>query len=215
MRDNQGNNTMRDPTFSRRDLLWAGGALTVGAAFAEPLQAAAAEPSGAVPEPTSWVDSAMPEVTHRIIETSGIRTHVAEQGTGPLVILLFLAIMDIRARSISFASRPRRPPSLHLLISTRRPRRESQLWLSGSARSVPSEPPPLAGAGFKIHSATNLTAEWGPILKERLAMHPRLREEARQAGTPMGHDAFHQSYISFVELIQQRKLGGVRIVASK
>ena len=60
-----------------------------------------------------------------------------------------------------------------------------------------------------------LTAEWGPILKERLAMHQRLREEARQAGTPMGHDAFHQSYIRFVELIQQRKLGGVRIVASK
>ena len=49
-----------------------------------------------------------------------------------------LAIMDIRARSISFASRPRRPEGppdheragetfLHLLISTRRPRWESQL----------------------------------------------------------------------------------------
>jgi pimeloyl-ACP methyl ester carboxylesterase len=87
MRDNQGSNTMRDATFSRRDMLWAGGALTVGAAFAEPLEAAAAEPSGAGPEPTSWVDSAMPEVTHRMIETNGIRLHVAEQGEGPLVIL--------------------------------------------------------------------------------------------------------------------------------
>ena len=38
---------------------------------------------------------------------------------------------------------------------------------------------------------------------------------ARQAGTPLGHDAFHQSYIRFVELVQQRKLGGVRIVATK
>src|SRR2546430_16662278 len=47
-----------------------------------------------------------------------------------------LAIMDIRARSISFATRPRRPEGppdheragetfLHLLISTRRPRWES------------------------------------------------------------------------------------------
>ena len=47
-----------------------------------------------------------------------------------------LAIMDIRARSISFASRPRRPDGppdheragetfLHLLFPTRRPRRES------------------------------------------------------------------------------------------
>ncbi len=87
MRDNRGSNTMRDATFSRRDMLWAGGALTVGAAFAELLKAAAAEPSGAGPEPTSWVDSAMPEVTHRMIETNGIRLHVAEQGEGPLVIL--------------------------------------------------------------------------------------------------------------------------------
>jgi pimeloyl-ACP methyl ester carboxylesterase len=78
---------MRDATFSRRDMLWAGGALTVGAAFAEPLKAAAAEPGGAGPEPTSWVDSTMPEVTHRMIETNGIRLHVAEQGEGPLVIL--------------------------------------------------------------------------------------------------------------------------------
>jgi pimeloyl-ACP methyl ester carboxylesterase len=87
MRDNRGSNTMRDATFSRRDMLWAGGALTVGAVFAEPLKAAAAEPSGAGPAPTSWVDSAMPEVTHRMIETNGIRLHVAEQGEGPLVIL--------------------------------------------------------------------------------------------------------------------------------
>src|ERR1700722_7025196 len=68
-------------------MLWAGGALTVGAVFAEPIRAAAAEPSGSGPEPTSWVDAAMPEVTHRMIETNGIRLHVAEQGEGPLVIL--------------------------------------------------------------------------------------------------------------------------------
>src|ERR1700731_1402466 len=87
MRDNQGSNAMRDATFSRRDMLRAAGALTVGSAFAEPAKAASAEPSGAGPEPTSWVDSAMPEVTHRMIETNGIRLHVAEQGEGPLVIL--------------------------------------------------------------------------------------------------------------------------------
>ena len=87
MRDNQGSNSMRGATFSRRDMLWAGGALTLNAAFVEPLRAAAAEPGGAGPEPTSWVDSATPEVTHRMIETNGIRLHVAEQGEGPLVIL--------------------------------------------------------------------------------------------------------------------------------
>ena len=80
MHDDQGSNTMRDARFSRRDMLRAGGALTLVAAFAEPLKAAGAEPSGAGPEPTSWVDPVMPEVTHRMVETNGIRLHVAEIG---------------------------------------------------------------------------------------------------------------------------------------
>ena len=96
---------------------------------------------------------------------------------------------------------------------------DSQLMWDGMSiqplRSIPDYRRLVEGAGFKVHSATDLTGEWGPILKERLAMYQRLREEARQAGTPMGHDAFHKSYIRFVELIQQRKMGGVRIVASK
>jgi pimeloyl-ACP methyl ester carboxylesterase len=68
-------------------MLGAAGALAVDAAFAEPFKAAAAEPGGAGAEPTSWADSTMPDVTHRMIETNGIRLHVAEQGEGPLVIL--------------------------------------------------------------------------------------------------------------------------------
>ena len=73
----------------------------------------------------------------------------------------------------------------------------------------------VENSGFRVLSATDLTNEWGPILRERLAMYQRLREEARQAGTPTGHDAFYKSYVRFVELIQQRKLGGVRIAAVK
>jgi pimeloyl-ACP methyl ester carboxylesterase len=78
---------MRDTTLSRRDILWAGEALAVGAAFAQPSRAATAEPGGVAPEPTSWVDPVTPEVTHRMIETNGIRLRVAERGSGPLVIL--------------------------------------------------------------------------------------------------------------------------------
>jgi sarcosine/dimethylglycine N-methyltransferase len=96
---------------------------------------------------------------------------------------------------------------------------DAQLMWDGMAiqplRSIPDYCHLVESVGFKVLSATDLTAEWGPILKERLAMYQRLREQARQAGTPVGHDAFHKSYIRFVELIQQRKLGGVRIVASK
>jgi pimeloyl-ACP methyl ester carboxylesterase len=84
---------MRDTTFSRRDVLGAAvgvaavGALAAPRALAQPLKAAAPEPGAAGSDPPSWVDTAMPGVTHRIVETNGIRIHVAEQGTGPLVIL--------------------------------------------------------------------------------------------------------------------------------
>jgi pimeloyl-ACP methyl ester carboxylesterase len=77
----------REPALSRRDMLRAAGALAVGAAFAQPSGAAAAEPAGASVEPSSWVDPSLPEVTHRMIGTNGIRLHIAEQGQGPLVIL--------------------------------------------------------------------------------------------------------------------------------
>src|SRR6476660_6629777 len=86
---------------------------------------------------------------------------------------------------------------------------------SATSGSIPEYRSLVESVGFRVISSKDLTEEWRPILKERLAMYQRLREEARQAGTPMGHDAFHKSYIRFVELIQQRKMGGVRIVASK
>lgn len=96
---------------------------------------------------------------------------------------------------------------------------DAQLMWEGMAiqplRSIPDYRNLVESVGLKAISTKDLTEEWGPILKERLAMYQRLREEARQAGTPMGHDAFHESYIRFVDLILQRKLGGVRIVAAK
>jgi sarcosine/dimethylglycine N-methyltransferase len=96
---------------------------------------------------------------------------------------------------------------------------DAQLMWDGMAiqplRSISDYCHLVESNGFRVLSATDLTDEWGPILQERLAMYQRLREEARQAGTPTGHDAFHRSYIRFVELIQQRKLGGIRIVALK
>ncbi len=96
---------------------------------------------------------------------------------------------------------------------------DAQLMWEGMAiqplRSIPEYRSLVESVGFRVISTKDLTEEWGPILKERLAMYQRLREEARQAGTPMGHDAFHKSYIRFVDLIQERKMGGVRMVAAK
>ena len=96
---------------------------------------------------------------------------------------------------------------------------DAQLMWEGMAiqplRSIAEYRSLVESVGLRVISSKDLTEGWGPILKERLAMYQRLREEARQAGTAMGHDAFHQSYIRFVDLIQDRKLGGVRIVATK
>ena len=79
---------MRDTTVSRRDVLGAAaGALTLSAALGGPLKTAAAQAGAAPAEPTSWTDPALPDVTHRIVEANGIHIHIAEQGTGPLVIL--------------------------------------------------------------------------------------------------------------------------------
>jgi sarcosine/dimethylglycine N-methyltransferase len=96
---------------------------------------------------------------------------------------------------------------------------DAQLMWDGMAiqplRSISDYRHLVESSGLRVLSVTDLTDEWGPILQERLAMYHRLREEARQAGTPTGHDAFHRSYVRLIELIQQRKLGGIRIVALK
>ncbi|MDN4987254.1 methyltransferase domain-containing protein [Bradyrhizobium arachidis] len=96
---------------------------------------------------------------------------------------------------------------------------DAQLMWEGMAiqplRSISDYRELVEGVGLNVLSVTDLTEEWRPILRERLAMYQRLREEARQSGTPSGHDEFHESYVRFVDLIQKRQLGGVRIVASK
>ena len=92
------------------------------------------------------------------------------------------------------------------------------LWRGMAAQSLQS----IAGycdliarAGFRLVAVADLTAEWGAILAERLAMYRRLRAEAERAGTPPGDDAFHESYVRFVALVQAGVLGGARFAAEK
>jgi ubiquinone/menaquinone biosynthesis C-methylase UbiE len=70
-------------------------------------------------------------------------------------------------------------------------------------------------AGFSVNSVDDLTADWGVILKQRLAMYRKLREEAQAAGTPAGHDAFYESYVRFVDLVNDAALGGGRFAGRK
>jgi sarcosine/dimethylglycine N-methyltransferase len=69
--------------------------------------------------------------------------------------------------------------------------------------------------GFTVGSVEDLTADWGIILKQRLAMYFKLRAETQQAGTPAGHDAFYESYVRFVDLVNEAVLGGGRFVGEK
>jgi len=73
----------------------------------------------------------------------------------------------------------------------------------------------IRGAGFAVNSVEDLTVDWGVILKQRLAMYRKLREEAQKAGTPAGHDAFYESYVRFVDLVNEALLGGGRFTGEK
>ncbi len=70
-------------------------------------------------------------------------------------------------------------------------------------------------AGFVDVTAEVLTPQWAEILTERLAMYQKLRGEAVAAAAPSGHDAFYESYVRFVELMQNGGLGGARFVGRK
>jgi sarcosine/dimethylglycine N-methyltransferase len=73
----------------------------------------------------------------------------------------------------------------------------------------------LRGAGFEIEAIEDETEAWGVILAERLRMYEKLRGEAEAAGTPAGHDDFYKSYVLFVDLVQQKAMGGARFTALK
>lgn len=63
---------------------------------------------------------------------------------------------------------------------------DAQLMWEGMAiqplETIASYRDKAEAVGFRILSVTDLTEEWSPILRERLAMYQSLREEARQAG---------------------------------
>lgn len=73
----------------------------------------------------------------------------------------------------------------------------------------------IENCGFTVEATQDLTADWAVILKERLAMYLKLRGEAEQANTAAGHDAFYDSYVRFVALVQEGALGGGRFAAVK
>lgn len=73
----------------------------------------------------------------------------------------------------------------------------------------------LECTGFRVNQTNDLSDQWRDILVKRLAMYRKLRQEAAEAGAPAGHDAFYDSYVLFVDLMQSGGLGGAHFVAIK
>ena len=67
---------------------------------------------------------------------------------------------------------------------------DAQLMWEGMAiqplRSIPEYRSLVESVGFRVISTKDLTEEWGPILKERLAMYQLLREEADRLAPQWG-----------------------------
>lgn len=82
-------------------------------------------------------------------------------------------------------------------------------------------PPPakwkstFEAAGFSRVETVDLTTSWAEILKGRLAMYTKLRQETQASGHASGDDWFHRAYPAFVKLISRRILGGILITGHK
>jgi len=77
---------MRQTEFTRRGIAGTLGALAA-ASFLPHAANASTAPGAAAAGQDAWTDPGIPGVKHRMVSVNGIRLHVAEQGTGPLVIL--------------------------------------------------------------------------------------------------------------------------------
>lgn len=92
------------------------------------------------------------------------------------------------------------------------------MWKGIAARSVQSINQYLAllkAAGFAEVRIVNLSAMWVPILRERLAMYRRLREEACIRTGVDSHAEYVAFYEAFVGLVEKGALGGARFAGTK
>lgn len=92
------------------------------------------------------------------------------------------------------------------------------MWKGVAAQSIQSINQYLGllrAAGFGEVRVVNLSALWVPILKERLAMYRRLREEACIRTGVDSHAEYVAFYEAFVALVEKGALGGARFAGLK
>jgi ubiquinone/menaquinone biosynthesis C-methylase UbiE len=73
----------------------------------------------------------------------------------------------------------------------------------------------VKSAGFTLLSVEDTTDQWKEVLLERLTALRGARNASQKTGNLMEHDIIQQSLGNLIALVQQRSLGGIRIIAEK
>lgn len=73
----------------------------------------------------------------------------------------------------------------------------------------------VAGAGFKEVRTQDVSGPWQDILHDRLEMYRALEQETVRSFGESRHRQYIEAYEMFVGFIDERKLGGVRLFATK
>ena len=159
----------------------------------------------------------------RVIEGNVMQVQLAEASIDVVVSQEALLHVPDKPRALKEAYRILKPGGRLVFTDwvAHRPlsHNDKALMWAGMAVADLHDLPTYAGlvgeAGFTVSSVEDLTREWGEILTHRLAMYRKLREETQAAGTPAGHDAFYESYVRFVDLVNEASLGGGRFAGQK
>ena len=95
-------------------------------------------------------------------------------------------------------------------------RRRLQEWMAAvTLQSIDGYRSLLGRAGFRSVVAEDLSDEWRPILRERLAMYRSMRNEMTRRLGEQAYQHYDQLYTFFVSLIESHKLGGARLSATR
>jgi len=95
-------------------------------------------------------------------------------------------------------------------------RRRLEEWMAATAlQSLGGYREMLGRLGFQAVDAEDLSAEWRPLLRQRLAMYRALRADTVARLGEAHYEAYDQLYTFFVALVEGGRLGGGRFTATR